>query len=262
MKNLIVVAASVASIALVACGKREEMVGNQSYPAQVTSNMSSQVAAIKSCMEQGLSEETCVSVHKQMVAGTLTGSPSMSTCEAQYGAGQCGNVPVAHSDGSSGSIILPLVAAAAAGYLAHSLMSSNSMPSGVTVPQKSWLNNRPAVYQQAVTQNRQTASIIGKDVKPVQQVNSYAVKQEHAQKSVTVNGKQIATDTGKVPTPYTVPGAVKPTQVAPQAPAKVEYKAPTTAYVQQQRPAPVSTPPRVTYSPSYSPTSSSRSGKR
>lgn len=254
MKNVLICGLMVISVALSACGKNEDQAVTRPSSPPLVQGMNQQVAAIKGCMEEGLSEETCVTVHKQMVTGTLTGSPSISACEAQYGVGKCDTVPVARPDGSSGSIILPLVAGAAMGYIAHSLMSSNSMPSGATTPQRSWLNNRPPIYQQVAQGQRQTSSIIGKDVKPVQQPNGYAVKSGYAQQSVNVNGNPVA-ENNKLPTPYVVPGAVKPTQAAPQAPAKVEYKAPTSGYARPQQPAQVSRPPSVSYS-------SSRSGKR
>lgn len=244
---------------LTACGKREE-VGYQSFPDQQRNadNMNQQVAAIKSCMAEGLSEETCAGIHQQLVTGTLKGSPNMSSCEAQYGAGQCGSVPVAHADGSTGSVILPLVAGAALGYLAHHMMSTRSMPSGVSVPTPGWVNNRPSVYERAVTRYRQTDSIIGKDVKPSPvQSGNYAVKQGYTEKSFVVNNKQVASNSNTVPKPYVVPGSVKPTQETSKAPAKVEYKAPATGYAQQQKPAQTYSPPKVSYS---STSSASRSG--
>ena len=260
--KFIVSTLAVAAI-LTACGKVE-------IPAdqlQVTSSemMQQQVAAIKSCMDQGLSEETCASVHKQMSSGTLTGSPTMAACESQYGVGQCGSVPVASSNGSSHSIILPLVLGAAAGYIAHSWITSNSAPVGAVAPTRAWLENKPAVYQQSVERERTKPTFIQPLPSKSQQAKSFAVQDGYSQKKVTMNGNAVA-GANKVPLPQpATPGAVrtepvKQTQVAPaqsaQQRATVEYKAPTTGYAQQSRQT--SAAPSYSYkSPSPSPSRSS-----
>jgi uncharacterized protein YgiB involved in biofilm formation len=247
---------------LSACGKKEEVA--QVHPVAQNTAMSQQVMAIKSCMEEGLSEDTCAGVHKQMVAGTLTGSPNVASCEAQYGAGQCGSVPVARPDGSSGSVILPLAAGAALGYLAHSMMSTNSMPGGAVMPQRSWVNNRPAIYQQAAKQNAGTTQFLPSvsGAKPVAQTNNFAVKDGYGDKKVSVNGKPVVGN-NVVSQVAALPSQKQTEQVKPSVQTKVEYKAPTSAYAQQQAPAKVS-PPTVTYKPitSYSPAPSSGSRKR
>ncbi len=267
-----IISAAITAIVLSACGKIEEPVPQRQPQVTSSNTMDSQIAAIKACMQEGLSEDTCDGVHKQMATGTLNGSPSIAACEAQYGAGQCGKVPVARADGSSGDIILPLIAGAALGYLAHSLMSSNSMPAAATAPQRAWVNNRPAVYQSAVERERAKVPTVSQAVTPKSQAktnSAFMVKDGYGEKKVTVNGKQF-TESGKLPTMQPTPGAVKPVPVQPatatiqqRPPAqqyKVEQKPQTSPYAQPARQAAPAAPPAVRYN--TSPTRSGSSGGR
>ena len=107
--------------------------------------MQTGIEAITSCKAGGLDEATCTQVYRDMMAGRPPqGAATLATCEAKYGAGQCGNNPVPNASGS-GSVFLPLIAGAALGALGGYFLSKNLAPKGAYVPPTDWLKNRPAI---------------------------------------------------------------------------------------------------------------------
>ena len=88
--------------------------------------------AIKACKAEGLEEANCVSIYRDMIAGKpLQGAPTLASCEAQHGVGNCGSnpIPIPNANGS-GSVFLPLLVGAAMGAIVGYFLSRNLAPKG------------------------------------------------------------------------------------------------------------------------------------
>ena len=90
--------------------------------------------AIKACKAEGLEEANCVSIYRDMMAGKQPqGAPTLASCEAQHGVGNCGSnpipIPIPIPNGS-GSVFLPLLVEAAMGAIGGYFLSRNLAPIG------------------------------------------------------------------------------------------------------------------------------------
>jgi uncharacterized protein YgiB involved in biofilm formation len=241
---------------LSACSKEPLSIPVQSQPViQKQAGMGERVHVIKNCVDEGLSEQTCSAVYQQMVTGNVQGSSTLAQCEQQYGAGNCSSVPMRRADGQTETSFLPLLVAAAIGYMAANMFSSNTVPHGAMMPSRQWAESKIYTRGQQQTLPSAPALIAPPVTKP--KTSQPAKQSDYASsdgynKNVTVNGQQL-------PTSSNVPKLTDNKQVVPSVTPKpsgqVTYSQPSSAYSQPMKPAPA---PTVTVRPSTQTTTTTR----
>ena len=126
-------AAVAVTLAVSACGGDHSPPPQQQQPQSAISAaqaLQTGADAIKACKAEGLEEANCVSIYRDMMAGKQPqGAPTLASCEAQHGVGNCGSNPIPNANGS-GSLCLPLLVGAAMGAIGGYVLSKNLAPKG------------------------------------------------------------------------------------------------------------------------------------
>ena len=106
-QQIFALAAAVAvTLAVSACGGDHSPPPPQQQPQSAISAAQAQALqtgadAIKACKAEGLEEANCVSIYRDMMAGKQPqGAPTLASCEAQHGVGNCGSNPIPNANGS------------------------------------------------------------------------------------------------------------------------------------------------------------------